>query len=261
MAIVTLCRCGAACRPGRRSCPRHERRDTRPSAAVRGYDARWRNTRKAYLAAHPYCECPECEQIPELDRPRAVDVHHLDGLGPNGPYGHDWANLTALTHEHHSRITATEQPAGSANRGPYYATPFVVICGLSGVGKSTILEQVASRLDARPLARDDFDSWPHLLEQLDQTRHAVVECVRLHRALRRRIRERSAIIVELTAPTWLLRERLTRRGEDAETVRSRLAEVDAPIAYDDDLTAHASFDTSDIEPDTLADQIAALIRV
>lgn len=259
MAIITLCRCGATCRPGRRACPRHERKDTRASAAVRGYDARWRKTRAAYLRVHPKCECHECLALPEDQRPDADDVHHLDGQGPNGPYGHEWANLAALTHEHHSRITATEQPAGSANRAPYYSTPFVILCGLSGTGKSTILEQLAQRLDARPLARDDYETWAHLLEHLDQTRHAVVECVRIHSALRRRVRERGATIIELTAPTWLLRERLTRRGEPGEVVRSRLAEADAPIGYEDDLVADHRFETGEIDPDELADRIAAAV--
>lgn len=78
----------------------------RPSARQRGYDSKWQRTRAAYLRSHPVCEDPEgCIE-------RATDVHHLDGLGPKGARGHDEANLLALCHEHHSRITATEQPGG-----------------------------------------------------------------------------------------------------------------------------------------------------
>lgn len=88
----------------------------RPTAASRGYDARWGRTRSEYLRAHPYCECEECEELPELLRPRAVEVNHLDGLGPFGPRGHDWANLQAMTKAHHSKHTAREQPGGWNDR-------------------------------------------------------------------------------------------------------------------------------------------------
>ncbi|WP_431772195.1 HNH endonuclease [Streptomyces cucumeris] len=84
----------------------------RGSARAKGYDARWQRTRAAYLLVHPYCECDDCEQQPELLRPRATEVNHRDGLGPLGPRGHDWANLQAMTKAHHSRHTAREQPGG-----------------------------------------------------------------------------------------------------------------------------------------------------
>ncbi len=84
----------------------------RGSARSKGYDAAWERTRAAYLQAHPYCECDECAELPQLLRPFAVHVHHVDGLGPLGPRGHDWDNLQALTHAHHSRHTAHEQPGG-----------------------------------------------------------------------------------------------------------------------------------------------------
>ncbi|HDZ37505.1 MAG TPA: HNH endonuclease [Marinobacter sp.] len=35
--------------------PPGRRKDTRPSAAKRGYDARWQRARLAYLAKHPLC--------------------------------------------------------------------------------------------------------------------------------------------------------------------------------------------------------------
>lgn len=88
----------------------------RGSARAKGYDARWQRTRAAYLIAHPYCECDDCEQQPELLRPRATEVNHRDGLGPLGPRGHDWANLQAMTKAHHSRHTAREQPGGWNDR-------------------------------------------------------------------------------------------------------------------------------------------------
>jgi 5-methylcytosine-specific restriction protein A len=90
-------------------CPkcRREQREAydrrRPGARARGYDRRWERTRKAFLAAHPDCElCPA----------PATDADHRDGLGPNGPAGHDFSNLRALCHSCHSARTARDQPGG-----------------------------------------------------------------------------------------------------------------------------------------------------
>jgi 5-methylcytosine-specific restriction protein A len=84
-------------------CPAHRHRDRRPSAAKRGYDHRWRQTRARFLRDHP--SCASCGAP-------AVDVHHLDGLGPRGPLGHDPHNLQALCKPCHGRVTAREQPGG-----------------------------------------------------------------------------------------------------------------------------------------------------
>lgn len=81
------------------------RKDTRPSAAKRGYDHKWRRTRGRYLQLHPTCEHAGCAE-------QATDVHHKDGKGPQGPSGHQHHNLLALCHTHHSQRTAREQPGG-----------------------------------------------------------------------------------------------------------------------------------------------------
>lgn len=71
--------------------------DTRDSAAARGYDAQWRQTRKAFLRKHPTCSEPGCEQ-------RAT---HVDHIKPKGQGGSDeWTNLQGLCHSHHSQKTA-----------------------------------------------------------------------------------------------------------------------------------------------------------
>lgn len=75
----------------------------RGSAAERGYGARWRRTKARQLRVHPLCA--DCNA-------RATDVHHLDGLGPKGPRGHDPSNLLSLCHSCHSKRTAAEQPGG-----------------------------------------------------------------------------------------------------------------------------------------------------
>lgn len=93
-------------------CAGHARRqgaNARPNATDRGYDATWRKTRARYLARHWTCECDDCLALPVNYRPDATDVHHRDGLGPLGPLGHAPENLQAMTHGHHSRVTARDQ--------------------------------------------------------------------------------------------------------------------------------------------------------
>lgn len=90
---------------------------SRGSARAKGYNANWQRTREAYLREHPYCECDDCMKLPPILRPRATEVNHRDGLGPNGPRGHDWPNLQAMTKAHHSKHTAREQPGGWNDRG------------------------------------------------------------------------------------------------------------------------------------------------
>lgn len=97
--------CGAL--SDRPRCPTHRPKDTRPSAAERGYDARWRRTRGAFLHDNPTCMHPDCTEP-------ATEAHHRDGLGPLGPNGHELSNLAALCQRHHAAITAQMQPGGWA---------------------------------------------------------------------------------------------------------------------------------------------------
>lgn len=101
--------------PGGGYCPDHarDRERRRGTSNVRGYDRAWQTTRALYLAtlasSHPtgvaYCEhCGLTE--PELEHPLEVD--HIDGLGPNGPNGHDPANLQALCKPDHARKTRAQ---------------------------------------------------------------------------------------------------------------------------------------------------------
>lgn len=101
-------------------CLRETRADRdrgRPSSAARGYDSKWQRTRAEFLADHTTCECAECELLPYWNRPAATDVDHIDGLGPKGPRGHDFSNLQALTHGHHSRKTATQDGGFGRRQG------------------------------------------------------------------------------------------------------------------------------------------------
>lgn len=66
-------------------------------------DRRWRRVRAKYLSDHPVCEATGCNE-------QATDVHHVDELGLEGPAAYKPANLQALCHPCHSRITATTRP-------------------------------------------------------------------------------------------------------------------------------------------------------
>jgi 5-methylcytosine-specific restriction protein A len=104
-----------------RYCQAHDRdrERARGSAAARGYDAEWTKTRFRYLdtlrKASPdgLARCEECG-IPE--RPKSgplrptlsLHVDHIDGLGPNGPRGHDFDNLQALCQPCHGTKTALQ---------------------------------------------------------------------------------------------------------------------------------------------------------
>lgn len=87
---------------------RRARGDRRPSASQRGYGREWFRTRARYLRDHRVCE--DCGAPGGKESP--LEVHHLDGRGPNGPAGHDETNLRALCKPCHSRHTAADQPGG-----------------------------------------------------------------------------------------------------------------------------------------------------
>lgn len=88
---------------GQSRCPDHRRETDRPTSGQRGYGRRWRKTRDALLAKHPWCR--RCGA-------KAKHAHHVDGLGPNGPRGHDESNFEPLCGSCHSRVTAEQQPGG-----------------------------------------------------------------------------------------------------------------------------------------------------
>jgi len=102
----------------------------------------------------------------------------------------------------------------------------VVLCGFSGVGKTTLGKKLAAALAAPLVAPDDFpDRWGGVFRQLDHDPACIVECNRLHRRLRDRIHGGAeAVVIELTAPIEVQRERLEERGESPETIERRIAD-------------------------------------
>jgi len=75
------------------------REQQRGSASERGYGARWRKLRKAFLRAHPFCA--RCGA-------RATDVDHIVPRSAGGT--DDWYNLQALCHACHSAKTGAQTP-------------------------------------------------------------------------------------------------------------------------------------------------------
>ncbi|WP_231332648.1 HNH endonuclease signature motif containing protein [Actinomadura graeca] len=59
--------------------------------------------RNRFLRANPWCG--RCGEL-------AVEVDHIDGLGPRGPRGYDPGNLRSLCKPCHSARTARDQPGG-----------------------------------------------------------------------------------------------------------------------------------------------------
>src|SRR5262245_8069163 len=90
-------------------CENHQQqqrpKDTRPSAAARGYGYRWQQASKAYLASHPLCV--ECEREGAV---RAAQ--HVDHIMPHeGDMTKFWdeTNWQGLCVAHHNRKTQHER--------------------------------------------------------------------------------------------------------------------------------------------------------
>lgn len=66
------------------------RKDTRPSAAIRGYDRRWAKAKKRYLATHP--TCVYCAQEGRIRPANTVD-HIVPHKGNTGMFWNvnNWA--------------------------------------------------------------------------------------------------------------------------------------------------------------------------
>jgi 5-methylcytosine-specific restriction protein A len=80
----------------------------RGTAHERGYGARWRKARKAFIAAHPICNHPGCEQ------PASVVDHIVPHRGDPRLFW-DATNWQGLCKPHHDAKTARED-GGFGNR-------------------------------------------------------------------------------------------------------------------------------------------------
>jgi 5-methylcytosine-specific restriction endonuclease McrA len=121
---------------------RKAERHARPSAASRGYDADWQRLRKAFLAAHPLCQCEHCRGGEKQVRIATV-VDHIVPIQERPDLRLDWGNLRAMAKACHDRHTALTQAfAGdSVMRHPEWLrpslVPLTIVCGPPGAGKTT----------------------------------------------------------------------------------------------------------------------------
>jgi len=97
-------------RPPRHRPQRANLSDPRPSADERGYNAHWQRLRLAYLACHPLCQTPGCNN-------EARHVDHVRSLARGGT--HDEGNLQALCASCHSRKTILHDGGCGRPRKPY----------------------------------------------------------------------------------------------------------------------------------------------
>lgn len=243
MAILRYChRCGGLKPHGHK----HRAKDRRPSSTARGYDAKHTADRDRLLAKHPTCQ--HCGTQP------ATVLHHVDGLGPLGPRGHDPDNHEALCATCHGRHTAQEQPGGWRAVEPFKAD-ILILCGRPGTGKTTIGDRLSLLLELPALRREDFeDDWQGVFSRLARCDRAIVECARLHHGLRTRATRRS--IVEVTAPRAVRRQRLRERGESEQWVERLMVDDGIGIGYEQDLVADLTIDAVALSADEAAARIA-----
>ncbi|MFP3554226.1 HNH endonuclease [Paraburkholderia sp. SIMBA_049] len=92
-------------------CPDHLRTarrrtdEQRGTAAERGYGARWRAAREAYLRQHPLCQCDECTAQGRL-LPASVVDHRIPHRGDKRLFW-DQSNWQSMSKTCHDRKTAT----------------------------------------------------------------------------------------------------------------------------------------------------------
>lgn len=102
-------------------CPKHQyavRREhdaRRGSAAHRGYGHRWQKASKAFLRAHPLCQCPECDEGRKRVTAATVVDHKVPHRGDMKLFW-DSSNWQSMAKECHDAKTARED-GGFGNRG------------------------------------------------------------------------------------------------------------------------------------------------
>jgi len=86
----------------------------RGTAAQRGYNARWRRLRRAFLKRYPLCADPFGIHAERKEQVRATEVDHVI---PKAEGGADkWDNLQSLCKPCHSRKTAEESNWGEGGK-------------------------------------------------------------------------------------------------------------------------------------------------
>lgn len=111
--------CGVLTDGGR--CDKHKREEQRSldhrrgSAAARGYGRTWQKASKAFLRAHPLCQCPDCDEGRKRLRPSDV-VDHIEPHRGDMALFWNRGNWQAMNKLCHDAKTARED-GGFGNRG------------------------------------------------------------------------------------------------------------------------------------------------
>ncbi len=79
----------------------------RLTSTQRGYGYRWQKVSKAFLRAHPLCQCPDCQEGKLRLKPSEVVDHIIPHKGDMSLFW-DPSNWQAMAKECHDRKTATE---------------------------------------------------------------------------------------------------------------------------------------------------------
>jgi broad-specificity NMP kinase len=135
----------------------------------------------------------------------------------------------------------------------------IVLGGKSGVGKTTVRNDLAHILGAMSLGPDDFDGdWREVYQRLDGASGypVIVECCRLPRGLRERLQGRVSIIIELVASRDTQRQRLEDQGLPPEIIVERLAE-EGGLGYEEEARPTVTIDTTDTPPNKVVAQLEA----
>ena len=103
--------CGALTDVGR--CPKHKQEvrrkqdQERGTAHQRGYGARWQKASKAFLRAHPLCQCPDCDEGRQRLTVATVVDHKIPHRGDMVLFW-DSSNWQSMAKTCHDRKTARE---------------------------------------------------------------------------------------------------------------------------------------------------------
>jgi 5-methylcytosine-specific restriction enzyme A len=83
-------------------------RSTKQSASARGYDRKWQKESKAFLAEHPLCQCPDCDDGRKRSTAATVVDHRIPHRGDMTLFW-DRSNWQAMAKPCHDRKTQQEQ--------------------------------------------------------------------------------------------------------------------------------------------------------
>lgn len=103
--------CGQLVSDGTGRCSKHAAQRLqdrhRGSSTQRGYGYRWQQASKGYLAQHPLCQCPECDEGRKRLRLASVVDHKIPHRGDMNLFW-DRSNWQAMDKACHDKKTATE---------------------------------------------------------------------------------------------------------------------------------------------------------